>query len=79
MNLKTIDKRIKDLMILMGQEEEIMLYRWTGNDIECKWKLHIGNPSQCVCLGEVDGILVFEGDSIKNVLSQAEARFRQGK
>ena len=52
-----------------------MLYRWVSDDIEYKWNLHIGNPSDFVCLGEVDGILVFEGDSIEDVLNQAEAHF----
>ena len=75
MNAKTTDERIDAIIVAMGQEDELMLHRLESDHLEYKWSLHIGNPSGCVCLGDVDGILVFEGDSIENVLNQAEAHF----
>lgn len=79
MNTKTTEERIDGILALIGREEELMLYRWVSNDIEYKWNLHIGNPSDFVCLGEVDGILVFKGDSIESVLNQAETHFLLNK
>ena len=75
MNTKTIDERIDAIIVAFGQDNELMLHRLESDHLEYKWSLHIGNPSNCVCLGEVDGILVFEGDSIEDVLNQAEAHF----
>jgi hypothetical protein len=78
MNTKTIDERIDSLLASIDGDKESMLYRHDSDHIEYKWAFHVGNPSNCVCLGEVDGILVFKGNSIESVLDQAEAHFLNG-
>ena len=72
MDTKTIDKRVNDIV---SSEKELMLYRNEDRHLEHKWELHIGNPSGFVRLGEVDGTLVFKGDSIESILNQAEMYF----
>jgi hypothetical protein len=78
MNTKTIDEIIDSILASIDGDQESMLYRHDSDYIGYKWAFHVGNPSNWVCLGEVDGILVFKGNSIEGVLDQAEAHFLNG-
>ena len=40
------------------------------------WLMYVGNPCHSIMLGESDGELIFEGESLKSVIQQAKIHFQ---
>ena len=59
----TLEEKLEAFGQLQG---EVCLYRLSQDH----WRLMVGNPSQHVLLGEVDGIYQVDGDSILDVIEK---------
>lgn len=55
-----------------GNSELALFSNWTGTE-EC-WSLHLGNPTNCVALGEVEGELQTSGETIEDAIIAMKAK-----
>ena len=60
---------MKQIAAAHGTDTEIMLYMWPNGEVD----LHIGNPTRCVMLGEVNGEKVFSGVTVDEAIISAES------
>ena len=63
-----LERRLKRIALAHGMETEVMLYMWPDGMVD----LHVGNPTGCVMLGEVNGEKVFEGKTVDAAVTSAE-------
>jgi len=55
----------KELKSLLKNENELALFLFDD-----EWILHVGNPTNCVMLGEVPGRFVTTGHSLSKVIDE---------
>ena len=63
-----MERRLKQIAAAHGTETEVMLYMWPDGKVD----LHVGNPTSCVMLGEVEGEKVFSGRTVDAAITSAE-------
>ena len=64
-----ISSELKSLIDKKRGNSELALF-WTE---EC-WSLHLGNPTNCVALGEVEGELQTSGETIEDAIIAMKAK-----
>ena len=71
----TVEGRLKQIADAHGPETEVMLYLWPDEvgGADASVCLHVGNPTSCVMLGEVNGEQVFEGKTVLAAITAAES------
>lgn len=66
MPMKTVDALVAEIRELQQGEEDQSLMMYGHQD--GGWHVHIGNPSQHVLLGEIDGVIKVEGKTLREAL-----------
>ena len=56
--------KIRELQQQGEEDQSLMIYGHPDGD----WHVHIGNPSQHVLLGEIDGVIKVEGKTLREAL-----------
>jgi hypothetical protein len=62
----TLQSRLNEIINKSGHKE-LCLYRWEDST----WRFMLGNDSP-VMLGEVDGVMQFDGETLEEVIASAE-------
>lgn len=71
-----IDSELKDLMDKKRGNKELALFS-NLDDNEEIWSLHLGNPTNCVPLGEVSGELETSGETIEDAITAMKAKLEE--
>lgn len=74
--LSDINLELKNLMAKKEGNKELALFSNMEGNNEI-WSLHLGNPTNCVALGEISGELVTSGKTIEEAIIAMKAKLEE--
>ena len=73
MNTEELEQKLRFFTENEGGLPEVALFFYAGEELP--WVLEVGNPSACVRLGEAPGEMTFGGNSLEEVIEQADVHY----
>ena len=68
--MMNIEKKLENIISNKKGNKELAIF--CDQENEYAWEIHIGNPTNCVSIGEVSGEIVVKGNSLTEVIEKLE-------